>query len=795
MLRSFIKFAFRIGIKDKFHSIINIIGLASGLACSIIILLYVQNEISYDRHHENYRRIYAYAVEMTIGGNTSTQTSANPIVGPRMIKEYPEIEAFTRFRNMRQSLIKFEEKEFYENNFVWADSSITKIFTFDFIYGDPKTCLKNFNTIVLTESVSKKIFGQTNPVGEVIEIENQGLFTVTAVVKDQPENTFISFDALLSYSTLQRGIDQETLMTNVRMGSGMSDNIYFLFRNEINPEEFYKKLTPFYQKYLADNRIEYTIQLESIKDIYLNSKLFPEFSSRNKKALIGFASVGFFVLLLACINYINLATSRMSNRVREVGIRKVIGSGKKYLIIQFLGESVIISFLALIIALGITEFILGFTSFNELISKNLELNFFSNKLILFCSISLTLLVGLLSGLYPSIYMARVKPISAFREKIGKFSGGTALRSILFSIQCIVSIGVITMILLMKMQINYVMDADLGFNKKDVVIITVQDDTLRRKLPILRDKLMEYDKIESAAVSEAIPSLGITGYAFEWESQDGDFQLHAFRFMSLGPEYFKTMGIELVNGRGFDINRASEANSIIVNEALVNFLKWDNPIGKVMRSRGFSGEVIGVVRDFHFASLHRDIQPLFVNMTNVSPSILSVRLNNNFKQESIDLIRQNWEEVAPDFPFEYEFLEDRLDTFYTADERQKKLYSIFSYFCILISCLGLLGLTSYITEKRTKETAIRKAHGARIFDIIFILSKNIIVLVTLSSIISIPIIYFFFNKWLGNFAFQQKINPLIFVATTLAALLIAFIISSYYTLKIARKNPIDSLKYE
>ena len=584
-------------------------------------------------------------------------------------------------------------------------------------------------------------------------------------------------------------------MTTVQMGSGMSDDIYFLFRNEIVPEDFYKKLSPFYEKYLASNRIEYTIQLESIKDIYLNSKLFPEFSSRNKKALIGFTSVGFFVLLLACINYINMATSRMSNRVKEVGIRKVIGSGKKYLILQFLGESFLISGIALIIALGITEFILEFTSFNQLISKNLQLNFFSNNLIFYSSIGLTVLVGLLSGLYPSIYMARVLPVSAFRDKIGKFSGGTALRSILFGVQCIVSIGVITMILLMKMQINYVMDADLGFDKKDVAIITVQDDSLRRKLPILRDKLMEYDKIESAAVSEAIPTLGITGFAFEWETQDGDYQLHAFRFMRLGPEYFNTMGIEIVNGRGFDINRASEANSIVVNEALVKFLKWDNPIGKIMRSRNYSAEIIGVVKDFHFASLHRDIQPLFVSFTNESPTILSVRLKDNFNQESIDLVSKEWDEIAPEFPFEYEFLEDRLDSFYSADERQKKLYSIFSFFCIIISCLGLLGLTSYITEKRTKETAIRKTHGAKISDIIFSLSKNIILVVTISSIISIPIIYYFFNKWLGNFAFQQKINPLIFIVTTLTALLIAFIVASYHTLKVARKNPADSLHYE
>ena len=751
--------------------------------------------MSYDRHHENYKRIYAYAVEMTIGGNTSTQTSANPIVGPRMIREYPEIEAFTRFRTMRESLVKYNEDEFYENGFVWADSSITKIFTFDFIYGNPETCLKDLNTIVLTESVSERIFGERNPINELLEIENQGLFTITAVVKDQPDNTFISFDALLSYSTLQRGIDQDALMTTVQMGSGMSDDIYFLFRNEIVPEDFYKKLSPFYEKYLASNRIEYTIQLESIKDIYLNSKLFPEFSSRNKKALIGFTSVGFFVLLLACINYINMATSRMSNRVKEVGIRKVIGSGKKYLILQFLGESMLISVIALIIALGITEFILEFTSFNQLISKNLQLNFFSNNLIFYSSIGLTVLVGLLSGLYPSIYMARVLPVSAFRDKIGKFSGGTALRSILFGVQCIVSIGVITMILLMKMQINYVMDADLGFDKKDVAIITVQDDSLRRKLPILRDKLMEYDKIESAAVSEAIPTLGITGFAFEWETQDGDYQLHAFRFMRLGPEYFNTMGIEIVNGRGFDINRASEANSIVVNEALVKFLKWDNPIGKIMRSRNYSAEIIGVVKDFHFASLHRDIQPLFVSFTNESPTILSVRLKDNFNQESIDLVSKEWDEIAPEFPFEYEFLEDRLDSFYSADERQKKLYSIFSFFCIIISCLGLLGLTSYITEKRTKETAIRKTHGAKISDIIFSLSKNIILVVTISSIISIPIIYYFFNKWLGNFAFQQKINPLIFVITTIAALLIAFIVASYHTLKVARKNPADSLHYE
>ncbi len=793
MLFNYVKLAIRTLVKDKFHSVLNCIGLSTGIAFAIIILLLAQNELSYDRHHINHERIHRFGVNMTIGGVNSTQSTCNLAVGPLLKREMPEIEAFVRFTPVGDVILKYNNKTFTESNYWAADANVFAVFSHDFLYGNPQKALQDPDTIVMTEQVSSKVFGSRNPVGEMVEIPGRGLFKVTGVIRDLPDNSHLTFNALVSLSTLLKEVDPSSLLNPRYLGSGMTITTYFLFGPGFTSELFQQKFQKFYdQKMAGKDTINYRAVVEPLTDIYLNSRIWKRFSERNRVFLWGFAGIGFFILLLASINYINLATSRFSNRAKEIGLKKVVGAGRNQLIAQFLSESMVLSFFSLVLAFLLVKLILHATPFNQLILKELQFRPFSNLILLAGSLLIALFTGFISGIYPSFYLTRISPASVLKSKFKTKPGNWSLRNTLVVFQFVITIGILAMTMLMKNQLLFVRSHDLGFDRENMMVIMVKDRSILTKMKAFKEEITAQNGIISAAFSTAVAGQGIEGWAYKWETETGTMDGHAFRHMRVDADYFDTMGIKVLKGRNFNPARVKNPERlVIVNEALVRRMNWTDPIGK----KYSRGEVIGVVKDFNFFSLHQEIQPMFITLPMGTPRFLTVKIAGQQLSQTLDFIKNKWQKMIKGSPIEYSFINQELDQLYRNDTRQLNLIRLFSYVAILICCLGLLGLTSYSTERRTKEVAVRKVLGASISQIVAVLFKPILIVVVIALVIATPISLWLSFSWLKNFAFRTGISPLIFILSGMTAILIAFITASFHSLRIARKKPVETLKYE
>ena len=794
MFKQNFKQAIRIILKDRFHSILNILGLAIGLCCSILVLLFVQNELSYDKHHENGNRIYHYGVNMTIGEINSTQSSCNIAVGPLLKDEMPEIEAYTRCNFAGNILVEHNEKSLYESSFMYTENSIFDIFTHKFIYGNSNNALTEINSIVLTEKTSKRYFGDENPIGKELTIDNEEIFKVTGVIEDLPDNSHLKFTGLISMNTFLNNFNLDEIYTPRALGGGMSFQLYFLFSKNFTSQQFSKKFQSFYDREMAEfDNINYIAVVEPIGDIYLNSSINQRFSERNRRFLYGFASLGLFIMILACINYINMATSRAGNRAKEIGMKKVLGAQKIQLINQFLGESIILSFLALFTGFILVELVLKLTPFNQLINKNLQIDLIGNPILLFGSILITIIVGTISGFYPAFYLSHFTPISSLKGHMKKGKAGSFFRNALISFQFIISVAAVILTLFMHQQIDYIQNFDMGFDKENVLVISTANTKIQEKFNNFREMIIDHHNIVSAAFSNSSLGTGLTGYAFNWETESGEMEIYANPQLYADMNYLETMGIHLVAGENFSKERSPEDTSInfLVNEAMVGRFGWEEPIGK----RNQFGQVIGVVKNFSFDSARNDVRPLYIIQPRQTPGVLNVRLKGDNILQTMDFIKEKWKKFSPNVPLNYSFLDQDLRSIYEIDNTQKKLSSIFTYFCILISCFGLFGLTSYSTTQRTKEVAVRKILGSNVTQIIFTLYKNIFSIIILSTILASPLAYWIFGIWQNNYANKVSINPAIFIFAFLGAFFVSFATSAYHTIKVANTNPVKALKYE
>ena len=675
------------------------------------------------------------------------------------------------------------------------------VFSGKFYIGNPVTCLKEPHTIVLTKSIAIKYFDRLDLIGEIIEVGNWGLFKITAVVEDVPGNSEIQYRALLSFSTLYT-YGREMPKNDVSsFGSGMNHFLYFLFKENFSENDFYQAYQNFNDEKIKGTgigaeKMKFIPVIDNLKTYYLNSKINPEFSQQNRQVLTSFIYIGIFILLLACINYINMATSRSGMRTKEIGLKKVLGSQRIQIAFQLLGESFLTTFIAFIIAFGLSEYILGFTGFNDLIGRDLQVNTFSNPMLMISSLLLLIIISFVSGIYPALYLSGLKPIKALKEN--KISSGSksVLRNFLIIIQFGISIMVITLALLMNSQLNFIIDKDLGFKKDNILLINVRDDQLKPKVANLKNELIAYPGINAVSFSYSAPSKNITGYAFGWENKDGELESHAFRQMVVDKDFYPCLNIKFINGQNFyrDTEIRDMKVDIIVNEALVKFMGWDDPIGK----RCSYGQVIGVVKDFNYSSLYTDIRPMYSIKPfypNFAPEIIIVNIADQNFTQNMNFIENKWKEFAPNQPFNYTFLDNEIADYYKQDQQQKKISNVFSFLCILISCLGLFGLTSFVTMKRKKEVAIRQTFGAGISQIITTLFKTIFLLIIISSIIAAPFTFWIYSVWVEHFAFHVSLNYLIFIWTSLGAILLAFLISLYHYIKVVNTSIIQSLRYE
>ena len=821
-----ISFAIRVLLKNKFYSLLNILGLAVGLAVSMIIFLYVQSDLSYDKMHDKHERIFRVTSTYIFSGKADNFSVSSQFLPEALMAEYTQVENYVRLRGAGRVQFKYGDKNFYENGVLYADSSFFSVFDYELLIGDPATVLDNPNTIILTESLAKKHFGDKDPIGEILETPTER-FQVNGIMKDLPENVHIPIDALTSYATLEKNKEQLEIQKQQGGLWQPTDFVFILFRAPENAQRVLDEFDRFYDRFMApfvaqaNLDIAFEPTFTPIADMHF-TKNPPQFDlpTGNQNYTYIFTAIGVFILLLASINYMNLASARAANRSKEVGVRKALGSTKKALVMQFLSESVIIAFVSLILATGLVYSLVEGVGLTTLLDKELVFNPIENLTLTVGFICITIFIGIISGLYPAFFLSSISTTKALKGTAKSGKGSMNMRRVLVGFQFFVSIAVIISTLLMKNQIEYLSEQDLGFNKENVVIVNMQDTTVSNRIDFFKAELMKSPNI--TGVTDAIVVggdntlgnnlLGASKLLIRAETADSVSADQTYPAMFIGDDYIKTMKLELVYGRDFDKNQPSDiTNGVLVNEAMVKQMGWADPIGRevAIPIPGLAvPKVIGVVKDFNAFSLHTAIEPTVIFHWKYNPFITQqgagglpsfhIAIDGRDVRGTMDFIERTFLDLDPGHPFEYRFLDTRAEELYRADTRQSELTGILSYICIFISCLGLLGLASFSTSRRIKEIGVRKVLGATIPQLVYMIFKDVLGLIAIGFIISVPVTYYIIDQWLLEFAYRMPlVQTLIFSAVMSGglAVIIAFLTVSYHSLKAASQNPVKALRYE
>ena len=806
MLRTHLKFFVRVFMKDKFFSVLNILGLALGIAVSIILLLILQHDLTYDKHFQNHERIYRIAGHLKATGVDLRGARSARELGEVIAAEFPEIQAFTRANNWDHVLVKHEyngdEKAYYEEDVIRTDSTYFQVFKHEFIAGDEKTCLNLLNSVVVTESTAKRYFGDDDPIDKAFLIQGEQ-WKVTGVIRDLPPNTHMKFDFLLS------GLSKTRPWVTEAGGEIKSEAfwnpdvyLYVLVPENYKAQQFYQKFPAIYEKYYKSfgDKVGGTYEpiLQPLASIHFNAGLQGDEPVGNTAYLYAFTATGIFIMLLACINYMNLSTAKSAKRATEIAMKKTLGSGKASLVFSFLGESIFLSFLSLFVAIAIVQIVVNLSSFNELIGRNLGTDFLSNPLLTSGSVGIALLIGIVSGLYPAFLLPNIPTIQALKGSFKNLRSGHLFRRVLSTVQFGISIFVVICTLFMQDQIDFMRNQDLGFSKENVLILPIQDTLVERQMASIKSDFLQHPKILSATTSYNVMGMGAGGPVM-WAEGEAGMQQQDFNLMSVGEGYFETMGIEILKGRDFQTGPNADVDNIFMcNEAAARLMGWgDNPIGK--KVRWFHGEtegkIIALIKDFNYSSLHNAVEPLLIIKSRQEAGFLHLKIAGDNLPETMNFIREKWEGYDPNHPYEYFFLDERFNDQYRADEIQYRLLSYLSYICIFISLLGLLGLSAFAAAERTKEIGIRKVHGASTPRIIFLLYKDVMFLVILASILVVAPAYYVIQYWMSNFAYKVPLNYTTFALVAVLALLFAFLTVVFHSIKTATTNPVQSLKYE
>jgi len=802
MIKNFIKATIRSFKKNFGFSIINILGLSIGLACSVLIMVFVWHELNYDKFNEKADRIYRISQRALIGNTQINQTYTSAPLAEALLKEFPEVESVTRFANTGPQTVKYGDKIFIEKGIQRADSSLFDVFTLSFVKGSPTTALNRPNTAVITESIATKYFGDEDPINKTIKIyddDSDLTFTVTAVIKDIPDNSHFHFDIFLSMTSFKGFYDGKRWFNN-------SFRTYVVLQKGFNYKEFEAKLPEFTNKYLFDGRYKelteknkgsfWEMYLQPLLDIHLNSDISGEFEPNGKKSYVYiFFVVAIIILLIACINFMNLNTAKSTARAREVGVRKVVGARRRSLIAQFIGESIFTSLIALAIGMAIVETLLP--AYGNLLGRNLEIHYFNNYYVLPLLVLLALVVGIISGSYPAFFLSSFKPVNVLK---GKLQGGGKrpwLRNTLVVIQFTISIVLIIGTLVIYKQLMFLQQERLGFNKEQVILLR-NPFALGKNNQIFKDEVKKFDGIETVTFSTTIPGKSFSNIGFGSEGKNG-FSLN---ICICDQDYQSVMKLEMEKGRFFSDDFITDTSAIIINEAAAKLLEWDDPIGKVITGGWYKTtnfNVIGVVKDFYYESKHQKVRPMALfklnGAFNWTPGFISIRIKPGKFNDVIKYLDNSWKKFANGLPIEYSFLNEEYDILYKNEKQTKQLFSVFSVLAIFIACLGLLGLTSYMAEQRTKEIGIRKVMGASVSTITLILSANFTRWVLISNLFAWPIGYFLMTKWLEDFAYKVSISWWMFAVAALLSIIIALLTISYQSIKAATRNPVDSLRYE
>jgi len=800
MIRNYLKMAVRNLWRNKGFSAINIIGLALGLATCLLLLLYVFDDLSYDRFNTKASRIYRVDANIKIGSNEFAMAVQAPVMGPVLKKDYPQVEQVVRLKKHPGFLVKKGDENIQEDKVAYADSSLLEVFTLPMITGNAATILREPLSLVISERAAKKYFNRMDIVGQSLIINDTSTYTIAGVIKDLPQQSHFSFDFFVPMATLKESRTDNWF--------NQSCNTYILLKKESDANWLESQLDTWMNKYIVSSNSSDT----KTKDILIHNSLMPLtkihlYSNKSGELEINqnivyvyiFSGIAVFILLMACVNFMNLSTARSTNRAREVGIRKVLGSLRKNLISQFLSEAMLISFIALVLAVVITWLMLPY--FNNLSEKKLQLELFFQPGMSLLLLILMLSTGVVAGSYPAFYLSSFQPIKILKNKLTKGLQRSWLRSGLVVFQFWISIVLIVATIVIYRQLDFIRNQTLGFNRNQVVVIQ-KTGALGNNVNAFKEALLKLQAVKGVTMTGYLPVSGKRAYAAIYTSPLPDLK----KAISMGAwkvdeEYIPTLQISLRNGRNFSPDFPSDSNSVIINEAAAKFLETSDPVNKnIYRIKENTTNtmeafrIIGVVKNFNFNSLHEEITPLVLVLGKDNNSI-ALRINTANITSLISNIKSKWSNFASGQPFTYTFLDEEFSNLYKSEQRIGKISGTFSLLAIFIACLGLFGVTAFMSEQRKKEISIRKVLGSSVGEIVTLLSKDFLKLIFISFLIATPTAWYVMYNWLQDFAYRTDVRWWIFATTGIMTLLIALISMSFQAIKAAIANPVKNLRTE
>ncbi len=788
MLKNYFKIAFRNIRRNKTYSIINILGLSIGIACAILILLWVQDELSYDRFNKNANEIYRVAADDGIINKTAT--TCGPLAG-YLKDNYSDIVQATRYMPYKGSDFKYKEKIFKIKKGVFVDPDFFEMFSFDFINGNPKTALSNISDIVITESMAKKFFGNKNPIGKTLLVDGKNPVIVSAVIKDVPANSQLQFDFLIN-SRIMKYIglpvdrwDAEMLYTFIQTKKNadiqkLSEQIRGIMTQQI--PGFNRKLF-----------------LQPLTNIHLNTDFSSDLPGLgDKKYIYIFSAIAFFLILIACINYVNLSTSQIFKRSKEVGIKKVMGASRLQVIKQFIYESMIVIIFSFLLALALVEILLP--AFNSISNKNISVNYFSNTFVFVLAVLLAL-ISIISASYPAIFLSSIKPVTALKNILFGDQKGSVLRKSLVVIQFSLAIILIVGTTTVFYQLNYISNKKLGFDKSNIIYFEAKGEFLQN-YNVLKNELLSQSSIKNVSAEDRLMTDAANGTGnLYWRGKTDKDNINV-NYSYVDYNFFKMFNVKFYKGRNFMKSMGTDRNAYILNKEAIDEMKLKNPINTKFVMNNVEGKIIGVINNTNFRSLYHKIDPTVYKVLD-DYSILSFKYNGIIyvkteagkTQEAIAAIKNIWKKENPNLPFEFHFLDETIDKQYVKEIQTGETFSWFSLIAIFISCLGLYGLTMFMIENRTKEIGVRKVLGASVPGILKLFYNDFSKLILLSTIIACPLAWFAMDKWLDNFAYKISISWWLFALAGGIAFLIALATVSFLAIKAATANPIESLRYE
>jgi len=808
MLKIFFINAFRNMRKQVGYVLINLIGLSVGLTSFLFIGIYVINELSYDRFHRNYENIGRLKVAGRMSGGVLDQAVTAAPMMQAMLSDYPEVIQATRIRQMGDWLIRFGDKKFNEDGVLFVDSTFFKVFDFRLIKGDPQTALVRPRSMILTEEFARKYFGDQDPMGQKLIVESDTvLYSVTGIVQNVPENSHFKFDMLASMSTYPEQANSQFWVSHnfytyitVKDGTNLAD-LQEKFQGMVT-----KYVGPQIQQVLgysiddfrkAGNEFRYVI--EPIKEIHLKGAIQYNLEPPGSLTTVYiFAVIAILILAIAVINYINLATAKSAARAREVGVRKVSGATKSGLMFQFLGESLVIVTAAAILGLLMVFALLP--AFCQITGKELSLSVLSSAPGILSIFAIIVLVGIASGFYPAFVLASFNPVEVLKGTMSPGSMSKKLRSIMVVFQFTVSVVIIIGSIIVYSQLNFMTKKDLGFEKENLLVIK-RVDTFWRQMESFRTRLLELPGVEKAGFSRNLPSTGFSNNAF-FNDNDPEKKTYLINQGFVSLDFPEALGVQIVEGRFFSREYGTDSSAVLINESAVKSLGLKDPVGKYIKQPAGPDQwqrlkIVGVMKDFNIESVHKAVTPVCftVNGGGGGDQFVTVRLSGDDIPGTIRAIEKLWLEFTTNMPFQYDFFSDRWNNLYSSEMKTGKIFLIFSFLAILLACLGLIGLITYLTNKRTKEIGIRKSYGASSQVVLGILSKEVFYLIAVSSVIAYPLAFFGSRYWLEAFAEKVSVSPLIYFTATIMTLIIGWISTSYQTFKAANYNPANALRIE